>query len=93
MADNFDQPIENKTFYAKINVDTPQYTLQELPIIKDFTTFVSEDFAKNHTNEAIKKYVIQQNYNRIIEDIDLLTQEEMIRIKETLPHLIKPKNP
>ena len=92
-ADNFDQPIENKTFYAKINVDTPQYPLQELPIIKDFTTFVSEDFAKNHTKEAIKKYVIQKNYNRILEDIDLLTQEEMIRIKETLPHLIKPKNP
>ena len=31
--------------------------------------------------------------NQRIEDIDLLTQEEMIRIKETLPHLIKPKNP
>jgi len=53
-----------------------------LPIIKDFSTFVREDSTKKHAKVAIKKFVIQQNYNQIIEFIDLLTHEETSRIKE-----------
>ncbi|AFK05443.1 hypothetical protein Emtol_0171 (plasmid) [Emticicia oligotrophica DSM 17448] len=90
VADNFDKPIENKTFHAKIKVDTPQYSSQELPIIKDFSIFVNDEFSKNHSKESTKKYVIQQNYHQIIQEIDWLVQEEMIRIKKDFPHLIKP---
>jgi hypothetical protein len=51
-------------------IDSLQYPLQELPIIKDFTTFVSEDFFKNHIKVPIKKYLNQKNYIRIIENFD-----------------------
>lgn len=63
----------NTCLFHLNTIDSLQYPLQELPIIQDFTTFVSEEFAKNHTKWVIKKCVIQKNYVYIIEDRDLLT--------------------
>lgn len=91
MADNFDEKINLKTFYGEIIVDRTEYPRQEIPIIKDFSKFVSSKQSANLKKDEIKKLVLAENYQRIKDEIGLLINDEIKRIQIENPELLQQK--
>lgn len=87
VSDNFTERIEQKIFHAEIVVDTDKVKREEshyqpIPIINDF---------KDADGNDCMKQAIQDNYNRIKEDVKLIVKDELERIAadENLKHLIQ----
>ena len=87
VSDNFNERIEQKIFHAEIVVDTDKVKREEshyqpIPIINDF---------KDANGNDCMKQAIQDNYNRIKEDVKLIVKDELGRIAndENLKHLIQ----
>ena len=87
VSDNFDERIDQKIFHAEIVVDSAKVfaemkTYQPIPIISNFTNGDGSDNLKK---------TIEANYKRVKQDIIVLIEEEIKRIKESpsLCHLIK----
>lgn len=87
VSDNFTERIEQKIFHAEIVVDTEKVKREEsryqkLPIINDFLDADGNDCMKQ---------AIQDNYNRIKEDVKQIVKDELERIAtdENLKHLIQ----
>lgn len=87
VSDNFTERIEQKIFHAEIVVDTDKVKREEshyqpIPIINDF---------KDANGNDSMKQAIQDNYNRIKEDVKLIVKDELGRIAndENLKHLIQ----
>lgn len=87
VSDNFTERIEQKIFHAEIVVDTDKVKREEshyqpIPIINDF---------KDANGNDCMKQAIQDNYNRIKEDVKLIVKDELERIAadENLKHLIQ----
>jgi len=88
VSDNFDERIEQKIFHAEIVVDNAKVaaetsTYKPIPVITDFTD-------KEDGSDRMKEQ-IEDNYNRIKEDVKQIVCEELKRISEddNLKHLIK----
>ena len=84
---NFTERIEQKIFHAEIVVDTDKVKREEshyqpIPIINDF---------KDADGNDCMKQAIQDNYNRIKEDVKQIVKDELERIAadENLKHLIQ----
>ncbi len=87
VSDNFNERIDQKIFHAEIVVDTEKVKREEslyLPIP------VINDFKDADGNDCMKK-AIQDNYNRIKEDVKQIVKDELERIAgdENLKHLIQ----
>lgn len=87
VSDNFDERIDQKIFHAEIVVDSAKVsaemkTYQPIPIISNFTNGDGSDNLKK---------TIEANYKRVKQDIIVLIEEEIKRIKDSpsLCHLIK----
>ena len=87
VSDNFTERIEQKIFHAEIVVDTDKVKREEshyqpIPIINDF---------KDADGNDCMKQAIQDNYNRIKEDVKQIVKDELERIAgdEDLKHLIQ----
>ena len=87
VSDNFTERIEQKIFHAEIVVDTDKVKregshYQPIPIVNDF---------KDTDGNDCMKQAIQDNYNRIKEDVKLIVKDELERIAadENLKHLIQ----
>ena len=87
VSDNFNERIEQKIFHAEIVVDTDKVKREEshyqpIPIVNDF---------KDADGNDCMKQAIQDNYNRIKEDVKLIVKDELERIAadENLKHLIQ----
>lgn len=87
VSDNFTERIEQKIFHAEIVVDTDKVKREEshyqpIPIINDF---------KDTNGNDCMKQAIQDNYNRIKEDVKQIVKDELDRIAadENLKHLIQ----
>ena len=87
VSDNFNERIEQKIFHAEIVVDTDKVKREEshyqpIPIINDF---------KDADGNDCMKQAIQDNYNRIKEDVKQIVKDELERIAadENLKHLIQ----
>ena len=87
VSDNFNERIEQKIFHAEIVVDTDKVKREEshyqpIPIVNDF---------KDTDGNDCMKQAIQDNYNRIKEDVKLIVKDELERIAadENLKHLIQ----
>lgn len=87
VSDNFTERIEQKIFHAEIVVDTDKVKREEshyqpIPIVNDF---------KDTDGNDCMKQAIQDNYNRIKEDVKLIVKDELKRIAadENLKHLIQ----
>ena len=87
VSDNFTERIEQKIFHAEIVVDTDKAKREEshyqpIPIVYDF---------KDTDGNDCMKQAIQDNYNRIKEDVKLIVKDELERIAgdESLKHLIQ----
>lgn len=87
VSDNFTERIEQKIFHAEIVVDTDKVKREEshyqpIPIVNDF---------KDADGNDCMKQAIQDNYNRIKEDVKLIVKDELERIAadENLKHLIQ----
>lgn len=87
VSDNFTERIEQKIFHAEIVVDTDKVKREEshyqpIPIVNDF---------KDTDGNDCMKQAIQDNYNRIKEDVKLIVKDELERIAadENLKHLIQ----
>ena len=87
VSDNFTESIEQKIFHAEIVVDTDKVKREEshyqpIPIINDF---------KDTDGNDCMKQAIQDNYNRIKEDVKQIVKDELERIAadENLKHLIQ----
>ncbi|MBN2807819.1 MAG: mobilization protein, partial [Prolixibacteraceae bacterium] len=89
VADNFDERIEQKIFHAEIVVDSEKVKQEEskykpIPIITDFTDVEGNDCMKE---------MIQENYNRIKQEVRQIVVAELERIKNDpeLNHLLQQK--
>ena len=87
VSDNFDERIEQKIFHAEIVVDSAKVSAemkayQPIPVIANFTNGDGSDNLKK---------TIEANYKRVKQDIIVLIEEEIKRIKASpsLCHLIK----
>ena len=87
VSDNFTERIEQKIFHAEIVVDTDKVKREEshyqpIPIINNF---------KDADGNDCMKQAIQDNYNRIKEDVKQIVKDELERIAadENLKHLIQ----
>ena len=87
VSDNFNERIEQKIFHAEIVVDTDKVKREEsnyqsIPIINDF---------KDADGNDCMKQAIQDNYNKIKEDVKQIVKDELERIAndENLKHLIQ----
>ena len=87
VSDNFDERIEQKIFHAEVVVDSAKVSAemkayQSIPVIANFT---NEDGFDN------LKEIIEANYKRVKQNIIVLIDEEIKRIKDSpsLCHLIK----
>lgn len=87
VSDNFTERIEQKIFHAEIVVDTDKVKREEshyqpIPIINDF---------KDTNGNDCMKQAIQDNYNRIKENVKQIVKDELDRIAadENLKHLIQ----
>lgn len=87
VSDNFNERIDQKIFHAEIVVDTEKVKREEsryqpIPIINDF---------KDADGNDCMKKAIQDNYNRIKEDVKQIVKDELERIAgdENLKHLIQ----
>ena len=87
VSDNFNERIDQKIFHAEIMVDTEKVKREEsryqpIPVINDF---------KDADGNDCMKKAIQDNYNRIKEDVKQIVKDELERIAsdENLKHLIQ----
>ena len=87
VSDNFDERIDQKIFHAEIVVDSTKISAemkvyQPIPIIADF---INEDGSDN------LKETIEANYRKVKQEIFLLVDSEIERIKNdsSLQHLVK----
>lgn len=87
VADNFGERIEQKIFHCEIVVDAKKIaeeekTYQKIPVI---TNFVDDD-GVDHMKE-----MVQENYNRIKEDVKRIVTDELERIANdpALKHLLE----
>ena len=87
VADNFGERIEQKIFHCEIVVDAKKIaeeekTYQKIPVI---TNFVDDD-GMDHMKE-----MVQENYNRIKEDVKRIVTDELERIANdpALKHLLE----
>ncbi len=87
VSDNFNERIDQKIFHAEIVVDTEKVKREEslyqpIPVINDF---------KDADGNDCMKKAIQDNYNRIKEDVKQIVKDELERIAgdENLKHLIQ----
>ena len=89
VSDNFDERIDQKIFHAEIVVDSTKVSAEmkayrPIPVIADF---INEDGSDN------LKETIEANYSKVKQEILLLVDSEIQRIKNTpaLAHLIPDK--
>ena len=89
VSDNFDERIEQKIFHAEIVIDNAQVAAETkrykpIPIITDFTDTEGNDRMREK---------IQENYNRIKEEVKQIVKDELERIKNDpeLAHLVQKK--
>ena len=89
VSDNFDERIEQKIFHAEIVIDNAQVAAETkrykpIPIITDFTDADGNDRMREK---------IQENYNRIKEEVKQIVKDELERIKNNpeLAHLVQKK--
>ena len=89
VADTFDERIEQKIFRCEIVVDAEKVKREEkdykpIPVITDFTDEDGIDRMKER---------VQENYNRIKEDVKQIVKDELERIAndDNLKHLLQPK--
>ena len=89
VADTFDERIEQKIFHCEIVVDAEKVKREEkdykpIPVITDFTDEDGIDRMKER---------VQENYNRIKEDVKQIVKDELERIAndDNLKHLLQPK--
>ncbi len=89
VSDNFNERIEQKIFHAEIVVDSTQVKREEsnykkIPVITDFTDKNGNDHMKE---------MVQENYNRIKEEVKQIVKDELKRIAEDedLKHLLQQK--
>ena len=89
VSDNFDERIEQKIFHAEIVIDNAQVAAETkrykpIPIITDFTDADGNDRMREK---------IQENYNRIKEEVKQIVKDEQERIKNNpeLAHLVQKK--
>ena len=89
VADTFDERIEQKIFHCEIVVDAEKVKREEkdykpIPAITDFTDGDGIDRMKER---------VQENYNRIKEDVKRIVRDELERIAndDDLKHLLQPK--
>ena len=89
VSDNFDERIEQKIFHAEIVVDNAKVAAETkaykpIPVITDFTD--------EQGNDCMKEKV-QENYNRIKDEVKLIVKDELERIAsdESLKHLLQNK--
>ena len=89
VADTFDERIEQKIFHCEIVVDAEKVKREEkdykpIPVITDFTDGDGIDRMKER---------VQDNYNRIKEDVKQIVRDELERIAndDNLKHLLQPK--
>lgn len=89
VADTFDERIEQKIFHCEIVVDAEKVKREEkdykpIPIITDFTDEDGMDRMKER---------VQENYNRIKEDVKQIVRDELERIAndDNLKHLLQTK--
>ena len=89
VSDNFTERIEQKIFHAEIVVDAEKVKREEsaykpIPIITDFTDENGKDCMKE---------MIQENYNRIKEEVKQIVRDELERIAgdDNLKHLLQNK--
>ena len=87
VSDNFNERIDQKIFHAEIVVDTEKVKREEsryqpIPVINDF---------KDADGNDCMKKAIQDNYNRIKEDVKQIVKDELERIAgdDNLKHLIQ----
>lgn len=89
VSDNFDERIEQKIFHAEIVVDNEKVAAEKkaykpIPAITDFTDENGKDCMRE---------MIQENYNRIKEEVKQIVKDELARIAsdEKLSHLLQKK--
>lgn len=89
VSDNFDERIEQKIFHAEIVVDNEKVAAETkaykpIPVITDFTD--------ENGNDCMRE-MIQENYNRIKEEVKQIVKDELVRIAsdENLSHLLQKK--
>lgn len=89
VSDNFDERIEQKIFHAEIVVDNEKVAAdakayKPIPVITDFTDENGKDCMRE---------MIQENYNRIKEEVKQIVKDELARIAndEKLSHLLQKK--
>ncbi|MCE8780830.1 conjugal transfer protein MobC [Bacteroides thetaiotaomicron] len=89
VSDNFDERIEQKIFHAEIVVDNEKVAAETkaykpIPVITDFTDENGKDCMRE---------MIQENYNRIKEEVKQIVKDELARIAsdEKLSHLLQKK--
>ena len=89
VADTFDERIEQKIFHCEIVVDAEKVKREEkdykpIPVITDFTDEDGIDRMKER---------VQENYNRIKEDVKQIVRDELERIAndDNLKHLLQTK--
>ena len=89
VSDNFDERIDQKIFHAEIVIDnvkvaTETKRYKPIPIITDFTDAEGNDRMREK---------IQENYNRIKEEVKQIVKDELERIKNDpeLAHLVQKK--
>ena len=89
VSDNFNERIEQKIFHCEIVVDAEKVKREEsaykkIPVITDFT---DED-----GNDRMKE-MVQENYNRIKEEVKQIVRDELERIAgdNNLKHLLQQK--
>ena len=89
VADTFDERIEQKIFHCEIVVDAEKVKREEkdykpIPVITDFTDGDGIDRMKER---------VQENYNRIKEDVKQIVKDELERIAndDNLKHLLQTK--
>ncbi len=87
VSDNFNERIEQKIFHAEIVVDSAQVKREEsnykkIPIVTDFT----DENGNDHMKE-----MVQENYNRIKEEVKQIVKDELERIAndDNLKHLLQ----
>ena len=89
VADTFDERIEQKIFHCEIVVDAEKVKREEkdykpIPVLTDFTDEDGIDRMKER---------VQENYNRIKEDVKQIVRDELERIAndDNLKHLLQTK--
>ncbi|MCD8283076.1 MAG: YWFCY domain-containing protein [Prevotella sp.] len=89
VSDNFNERIEQKIFHAEVIVDNERVAAETkaykpIPVITDFTD--------ENGNDCMKERV-QENYNRIKEEVKQIVKDELERIAgdENLKHLLQNK--